>query len=567
MKKNSARIAYFTMEIGLINDMPSYSGGLGILAGDYVKSAADMGIEMICVTMMHDLGYFYQRFAEDGTQIELPYEWRKDLFLKPLKKHVFIELEGRTVKVTAWQYDVKGINGQVVPVIFLDTDLEGNSEYDRSLSDFLYGGDHKYRLCQEVVLGIGGIRMLEKLGHSEIEKYHLNEGHCSLLIAELLNNANGNKTERKEEVRNKCIFTTHTPIAAGHDIFPAEMVYAIVTEEYEDLFDYVKENKTFNTTHFALEHSFYSNGVSKKHGEIARAMFPKYDIRSITNGVHSQTWTCEPMQKLFDLRIPGWRDDPFILRSAIAIPRQEIWDAHLIAKKKLFDTIKQQTNEEFDTDIFTLGFARRATGYKRLDLLFYDVERLKSIAEKKGKIQLVFAGKAHPKDIQGKELIKKVFSLKNQLGPNIKLVYLSNYDMNLALQMVSGCDVWLNTPMRPLEASGTSGMKAAHNGVPSLSVLDGWWLEGCVENVTGWAIGPKHITGDYKEGTVEQINKNDANDLYNKLENVVLPTYYKDYVAWTNIMRNTIAINASFFNTHRMLSEYVVNAYFKENEK
>ncbi|MEM3372784.1 MAG: alpha-glucan family phosphorylase [Candidatus Anstonellales archaeon] len=564
MKSSSARIAYFTMEIALINEIPSYSGGLGVLAGDYVKSAADMGIEMVCVTMMHDLGYFYQRFAEDGTQIELPYEWRKDLYLKPLKKHVFIELEGTTVKVSAWQYDVKGINGDIVPVIFLDTDIEGNSEYARSLSDFLYGGDLKYRLCQEAILGIAGIRMLEKLGHNNIEKYHLNEGHCSLLIAELLNNVNGTKSERKEEVKKKCIFTTHTPVAAGHDIFPADMVYSVLTEDFDDLFDYIKENKVFNTTHFALEYSFYANGVSKKHGEIARAMFPKYDIRSITNGVHSQTWVCEPMQKLFDLRIPGWRDDPFILRSAIAIPRQEIWDAHIIAKKKLIDTIKQQTNEEFDTEVFTMGFARRATGYKRLDLLFYDIERLKNIANNKGKIQLVFAGKAHPKDIQGKELIKKVFALKNQLGDNIKLVYLANYDMNLALQMVSGCDVWLNTPMRPLEASGTSGMKAAHNGVPSLSVLDGWWLEGCVENVTGWAIGPKHITGDYKEGTVEQINRADAIDLYNKLENVVIPTYYNDYVTWTNIMRNTIAINASFFNTHRMLSEYVVNAYFKE---
>lgn len=563
-QKNNAKIAYFTMEIGLENNMPSYSGGLGILAGDVIKSAADMGIPMVCITMLHDKGYFYQRFAEDGTQVELPFEWRKENFLTQLKEQVTIKLEDRIVKIGAWKYDVKGIQGHIIPVIFLDTDIESNSEYDRDLSTFLYGGDMKYRLSQEAVLGIGGVRMLKKLNFNKLTKYHMNEGHSSLLVAELLATEKGTPEEKRNAVKKKCVFTTHTPIAAGHDVFPEQLVRTVLTDLPQEINDHIRFHKQLNTTILALDYSNFANGVSKKHGEISRAMFPNYDIRSITNGVHSQTWVCKEMAELFDSRIPGWRNDPFIFRSAIAIPRQEIWDAHMRAKKSLLDKVRAETGDVLDPEVFTLGYARRATGYKRMDLLFYDIEWLKAISERDGKIQIIYAGKAHPRDIQGKELIKKIFSLKDKLGENITLVYLANYDMELALKMVSGCDVWLNTPLRPLEASGTSGMKAAHNGVPSLSVLDGWWIEGCIEGVTGWAIGPKHITGDHKEGTLENINQTDAKDLYTKLGNIIVPKYYNDYTAWTNIMRNTITINASFFNTHRMVSEYVVSAYYKE---
>jgi len=556
VRKEERSVAYFSMEIGLEEGMRTYSGGLGVLAGDNVKSSADLHVPMVAVTLLHEKGYFRQKLNEKGEQEELPEQWDKTDKLKHMKVNVKIGMEGRKVKVTAWEHNVVGARGYEVPVLFLDTNVEGNAAYDKTLTSHLYGGDEKYRLCQEAVLGIGGVRALNALGFRGIKKYHMNEGHASLLTLELFRELNYTENP-KEEVHRRCVFTTHTPVAAGHDEFSLDLVKEVLTEhplEKEILGDAIKDGK-LNMTRLGLHFSEFINGVAKKHGEVSRELFPGYVIEYITNGVHSGTWVSEPFKKLFDRNISGWLQDPFSLRYAMGIPNEEIWEAHVLAKKDLINYVNKEANGEMDEESFTIGFARRATAYKRAQLLFQDVERLNGIAEKQGNIQIIYSGKSHPKDVHGKEIIKKIFELKKNLGKKVRFCYLENYDMSVAKKMVAGCDLWLNTPVRPMEASGTSGMKAAHNGVPSLSVLDGWWIEGCIENVTGWSIGPK--------GTIpKDQDEEDARDLYNKLEYVIMPLFYNERNRWTEIMKHTIAINASFFNTHRMVSQYVLNAYF-----
>jgi starch phosphorylase len=308
-------------------------------------------------------------------------------------------------------------------------------------------------------------------------------------------------------------------------------------------------------TRLALNLSHYVNGVAKEHMRVSREMFPGYQIDSITNGVHAWTWAGDPFRDLFSRFIPGFKNEPTSLRYAINLPDEEILKAHKEAKRKLLDYVNATTDAEMDCDIITFGFARRATAYKRADLVFNDVARLKRIAREAGKMQFIFAGKAHPKDTAGKKMIKKILDTAKKLDGAIEIVYLENYDMKLARLLVSGVDVWLNTPRRPQEASGTSGMKAAINGVPSLSVLDGWWIEGCIEGMTGWAIGSL----DGENATDDSC----AESLYDKMENVVLPTFYKDPEKWAEIMRFCVAINGSFFNTHRMVHQYVMSAYIQ----
>jgi starch phosphorylase len=551
--KKARRIAYFSMEIGVDSSIPTYSGGLGILAGDTIKSCADLKVPMVAVTILYEKGYFNQKLDTQGSQRELPLEWNPKDVLKPLPNKVSVQIENRSVAIQAWQYDVKGISGHTVPVIFLDTDLKENSEYDRGLNDYLYGGDQWYRLLQEIILGIAGVRMLNRLGYTEIKKYHMNEGHASLLTLELL-------SERKrkeapiwdfESVRDLCVFTTHTPVPAGHDQFPYDLAKRALGDFLPfDVLKMLAGEDRLNMTLLALNLSKYINGVAKKHGEVSQSMFPGYHIESITNGVHSYTWTCDSFKRLFNKYIPGWANDPFSLRYALNIPKIEIWAVHTEAKKKLIEYL----NRGFDYGALTIGFARRAATYKRADLIFSDIDRLIHISGDIGKIQFVFAGKAHPQDQPGKDLIKKIFSYINQLRDHIKVIYLENYDIELAKMIVSGVDLWLNTPQRPNEASGTSGMKAAHNGIPSLSVLDGWWLEGHIEGVTGWSIGPK-------AADVSSDTKNDAQELYEKLEKIIVPMFYNDRDKWIEIMQHSIAINASFFNTHRMVQQYVLNSY------
>jgi len=440
----------------------------------------------------------------------------------------------------------------------LDTDLPENSVYDRSLSDFLYGGDRRYRLAQEIVLGIGGVRMLGAQGYNNISKYHMNEGHASLLTLELLNHYNNQQEKWTnstiEKVKKLCIFTTHTPVPAGMDQFSYELVKKVLRSPIPiSLLKELGGKERLNMTALALNLSHYINGVAKRHGDVSQEMFPGYHIDSITNGVHSATWVCLHFQKLYDRYIPGWRNDSFSLRYALSIPNMEVWQAHQEAKKILIDSIFQETGVQLDPEVLTIGFARRATAYKRADLIFYDINRLVDISRKYGKIQLVFSGKAHPKDDPGKKLIRKIIQVSQQLKGEIEIVYLENYNMNLAKKMVSGVDLWLNTPKKPQEASGTSGMKAAHNGIPSLSILDGWWIEGCIEGFTGWSIG--------SAPDIESSDQEDAASLYDKLQNIVIPTYYMNRGKWINIMRHCVAMNASFFNTQRMVLQYALHAY------
>ena len=556
------KVAYFSMEIGIENAMPTYSGGLGILAGDTILSAADFRVPMVAVSLLHRKGYFYQRLTEDGRQIEEPVAWTPDEFTEELAPRVAVTIEGRVVKVRAWKYVVKGAGGYEVPILFLDTDLEENADQDRALTHYLYGQDKRYRLCQEIVLGIGGVKILRALEYSTIERFHMNEGHASLLTLELLDEQvrkREDQTITAEDiaaVREQCVFTTHTPVAAGHDQFDMQLVRQVLG--HHDAFTLEGVfccDSTLNMTYLALNLSRYVNGVAKKHGEVSQQMFEGYKIDAITNGIHSR-WASEPMQRLFDRHIPGWREDNFSLRYALSIPCREVTEAHHLAKCDLIKYVNQQTNLGFDRDVLTLGFARRSATYKRGDLIFRNLDRLRALAKEVGSFQIVYSGKAHPQDKEGKELIAKIFAASRTLKDTIKIAYLANYEMTSARKLVAGVDVWLNTPQPPMEASGTSGMKAALNGVPSLSVLDGWWIEGCIEDTTGWAIGKSH-----PQNHEAADPSKDAEDLYRKLEHVIR-MYYNDHPKFCTIMLHSIALNGSFFNTQRMMQQYVLKAYF-----
>jgi len=564
-------IAYFSMEIALDPAMPTYSGGLGVLAGDTIRSAADLAVPMVVVTLLHRKGYFNQKLDSSGWQTQSPAEWPVEKFCCELPAHANVFIEGREVKLKAWQYTVKGAGGHEIPVILLDTDLPTNAEWDRTLTHWLYGGDAHYRLCQEAVLGMGGVRMLRALRFDHIRRFHMNEGHSSLLTVELLREQALRHARRVfnhddvEQVRQQCVFTTHTPVPAGHDQFPLEMVRRLIGPP--ELFE-MKEvfccEGVLNMTYLALNLSHYVNGVAKRHGEVSRQLLtPRdanhhYQIDSITNGVHLATWAAPSFAALFDCHIPGWREDNSSLRNALRIPTEEIWQAHATTKARLIDEVNRRTQAGFDTDAFTLGFARRSTAYKRASLLLTDPARLKSIAAHFGGMQVVFAGKAHPHDEPGKHLIQQIIRATDSLRPEVKIAYLENYDWDMARLLTTGVDVWLNTPQPPLEASGTSGMKAALNGVPSLSVLDGWWMEGCIEDVTGWAIGDH----DANMRPTEHSQRDSAL-LYDKLEHVVLPRFCQQRDQFVRIMRQAIALNAAHFNTQRMVQEYVTKAYFQ----
>lgn len=559
------KIAYFSMEIALESGMPTYSGGLGVLAGDTIRAAADMSIPMVAITLLHRRGYFAQRLSADGWQTEAQVVWNVRDYLEEQPQRVSVEVEGRQVHVRCWKYEVRGETSFCAPVYFLDSDLKENTEFDRSLTDYLYGGDERYRLCQEIILGIGGVRMLRALGFHDIERFHMNEGHSSLLALELLDEhtrQNGKLVISQTEidaVKAQCVFTTHTPVAAGHDKFPLELVRHVLRRaDILEMKEVFCSDGHLNMTYLALNLSGYVNGVAKRHGEVSRLMFAGYKIDAITNGVHARTWVCPPFQKLYDRYIPDWRRDNYSLRAVLSVPRNELWQAHQQAKKALLNYANRETNAGLEANILTIGFARRFTAYKRADLLFHDVTRLRNIAKTTGKFQLIFAGKAHPRDGVGKEIIKKVAQARDALNDDIKIAYLNNYDAEVGGMITAGVDVWLNTPQPPLEASGTSGMKAALNGVPSLSVLDGWWIEGCFESVTGWAIGQAELEW------AEPVNhSDDATALYEKLESAVIPTFYREREHFLNMMAASIAVNGAFFNAQRMIQQYVAGAYFR----
>jgi starch phosphorylase len=584
-------VAYFSMEIALENAMPSYSGGLGVLAGDTIRAAADLRLPMVAVSLLYRRGFFSQHLSEDGTQTEEPVVWKVEDFLKEENARVTVPLENRRVELRSWRYDVKGVRGFVVPVYFLDADLPSNVEWDRNLTGGLYGGDSYYRLCQEVLLGVGGVRMLRELGYTDLTRYHMNEGHAALLSLELLGEeaVKAGRTaingEDIEKVRAKCMFTTHTPVPAGHDRFPIEYLTRVFPQQskffdlkdgavaelvrrslqaeqnYPDLQEAAAQGAHLNMTYLALSLSTYVNGVAKQHGVTSRQMFPEVPIEAITNGVHAGTWTSPPFQQLFDRLIAQWREDNYSLRSALGLPPEEVWSAHLIAKHELLEAVREKTGLSLDEEVFTIGFARRATGYKRADLILSDLDRLRQIAKSAGHFQIIYAGKAHPNDGGGKDIIRRIFHAKKALRKAVPVVFLDEYNLDLGGKITSGVDLWLNTPQFPLEASGTSGMKSALNGVPSLSILDGWWVEGHIEGVTGWSIGEPRRTVDPTD--IATDNAKEAESLYWKLENVILPMFYKEPRLYIQIMQHAIAINGSFFNTQRMVQQYITDAYLR----
>jgi starch phosphorylase len=558
---DAGHVAYFSMEIAINPSMPTYSGGLGVLAGDTLRSAADLGVPLIAFSLIHRKGYFKQHLDADGVQSEEVQPWNPADFCTEEAARITVSIEERTVVVRAWRYDLKGRFGHVIPIYLLDTDVDGNTGWDRGLTDHLYGGDTNYRLQQEIVLGLGGVRMAHALGY-RMNVYHMNEGHAALLTLALLERQLGggplgNATESDiDAVRRKCVFTTHTPVPAGHDRFSTEQSIRILGA---DRTARLEKHGCFrdgflNMTLLALRFSRYANGVALQHGKVSREMFPEFQIDSITNGVHAPTWISEPVRQMMDEHAPAWRRDNLFFRNVIDLPASRIQLAHNLAKESLLAKVTALTGQVLNPKVLTLGFARRAATYKRASLLFTNPERLAEIAEKAGGLQIIYAGKAHPQDIPGKALIQEVIETGKRLSSDLlRIIYLENYDWHLGAALTAGVDVWVNTPRRPYEASGTSGMKAALNGVPNLSILDGWWIEGCIEGVTGWAI---------EDGASDE---EEANSLYEKLENAIVPLYHDNPEKWARLMLTSIAFNGSYFNTDRMVRQYARNAYYPSN--
>ena len=549
----TTRIAYLTMEIGIRPEMHTYSGGLGILAGDAARSAADLGLPMVFVTLASRSGYLRQEIDSAGAQIDHEDPWDPAEHAHPLGAMVALAIEERTVWIRPWLYELTSPVGTKVPIILLDTNVSENDDRDRTITDRLYGGDEIDRIKQEMVLGIGGEHILRALGFS-IRTYHLNEGHAAFLPLSLLLRLAGNGALKGlDQIRDECVFTTHTPVEAGHDRFD----YGNVRRVLGDLISLDELKKLggpdrLNMTHLALSLSGYVNGVARRHARTAQSMFPGYQVRAITNGAHVPTWMHPAMTALFQERWPHWAREMLSLLKADELADEAVWRAHQQAKAELIAEVERITGVRLQADVPLLGFARRVTGYKRADLMFQDIARLRAI-NARHPFQIVMAGKAHPRDQGGKDLIAAIHRHMREVRP-IAAVFLPNYDMTIASKLVAGADVWMNTPLPPMEASGTSGMKAAFNGVPNLSVLDGWWVEGWDEGVTGWAIGKDEDPPDAGSH---------AADLYGKLETTVLPLYYQDRARWIWMMKQTIAKIGSVFNSQRMMRRYTTEAYVK----
>lgn len=551
----NTHIAYFSMEIALRNEVHTYAGGLGVLAGDTARSCADMQVPVVFVTLISRMGYLRQEIDDRGQQVDHADPWEPRDWASPLEAMVALELEGRPVWIRPWLYAVTSPLGNAVPVILLDTDLDQNSPADREITHRLYGDGENYRLQQEAILGIGGLRILQALGFV-IETYHMNEGHAALLTAELLRRqlrSTGEMPCDTEPVRERCIFTTHTPVEAGHDQFAYSVVEHILGDfiPLAELKRHAGEGEC-NMTRLALSLSGYINGVARRHAETTRRRFPGYQVRAITNGVHTNTWAHRAFSRVYDAHFLQWSHEPEVLAHADQLSDEEIWNAHQEAKGDLIAFVKEKTGVVLDPSIALIGIARRITGYKRPELLFSDLDRLRAIHHQTP-LQIVLAGKAHPMDFEGKQSIERIHHVIRELKSEIRIVFLPNYDLDIAARLVSGADIWLNTPLPPLEASGTSGMKAAVNGVLNLSVLDGWWVEAWIEGVTGWSIGTDAPSAGSEHAT----------DLYEKLGGTVLPLYYRDRARWAQMMKETISKIAAYFNSHRMMRRYATEAYLR----
>ncbi len=535
------------MEIGLEDGIKQYAGGLGILAGDTLKAAADSKYPMIGVTLLYKKGYFRQMLSENAEQLEIADEWDYTKFLENTGKLIDVPFYQSFAKAEIWVYKVKGFSGFEVPVIFLNFDLPQNRDSEKFISYNLYTNYSETRFRQEIGLGIGGVKALEALGY-KVNKYHLNESHAAFAILEARK-----MTGSKELAKSKIVFTTHTPAEHGHIQYGKNFIEEIMAQEYSKLLLDDYEEDRIHLTKFCLENCSYANAVSQRHGQVSRKMFPEKNIHSITNGIHTRTWAAKATTEVLDKYLTGWKGDPSVLRGATAIPDEEIFNMHKKNKRELFEYIKAKNSIELDESKFSIGFARRVDGYKRSGFIFTDIEILKYLAEKFGGIYVFLSGKAYFDYGPAEDLIRQFIKhSKEDLGA-LKVIYLEDYGMQISQLMIQGCDIWLNNPKKPLEASGTSGMKAALNGVPSFSTIDGWWVEGWKEGVTGWSIGSEDM--NQVQDTIE------LHDLYCKLEHTIMPTFYANQPEWIEIQKNAIAFNASYFNTDRMLREYIEQAY------
>jgi len=546
MNNKNYSIAYFSAEIGISSSLPTYSGGLGILAGDHIKAAADEGLPLCAITLLYKEGYFKQRIDEKGHQTETYPKFDPEPLLKKLDFTFPLYLQDRDVQIEVYRLDFTGLNGHILPIYFMDTDLERNSDKDRNISLRLYSGNKNHRILQEAILGFGGIHLLKHLGILDnIKTFHMNEGHCSFLTLKLLE-----EFKKENSVREKCHFTTHTPVPAGHDHFAIERVnkllHGLIPENLQ--LPSLVQNSRLHMTELGLYFSRSANGVSKLHGDVAQDQFPEHQIGYITNGVYHPYWVCAQIRKLYDIYLPGWKEDGKNLLEVDSVPDDELAGAHAKRKRILLGYANAQVQKALSRNILTIGFARRAATYKRAHLLFKDLERLVNICQ--GQVQFIFAGKAHPKDDQGKEIIREIVANANELYGKVKVIFLENYNMWLGRMITSGVDVWLNTPLRPNEASGTSGMKAALNGIPNLSILDGWWAEGCEDGMNGWAIG----TPD------EPNDEADANHLFELLEEKVIPAFYGQTDKWVSFMKASIKTGVRF-TAQRMIRDYKKKYY------
>ncbi|MCA1622844.1 MAG: alpha-glucan family phosphorylase [Acidobacteria bacterium] len=605
-------VAYFCAEYGVHNSLPNYSGGLGILAGDHLKSASDKNVPLVAVGLLYRFGYFRQKIAHNGWQQERYFDsFVNELALQPVLDEmgerilVMIHMRGREVFAQAWLAQIGRIS-----LYLLDTNISQNAEIDQLVTGHLYGGDAETRVVQEKILGIGGVRLLKKLG-IEPTVYHLNEGHSAFLTLELARefleaNENTNFSDAVSSVREKCVFTTHTPVSAGNDTFSPDLIAACFDENFinalkiskDELFALGRTNvddkeEWFGMTPLALRMTRSTNGVSEKHGEVSRTlwlkMFPEktsadeVPITHITNGVHASTWIAPAFQTLYEKHIgANWAEvleDKTAWRKAIEkIPDAAVWNTHRLLKQLLIAFVRQKTfskeigshdtiNEHrdtrklFDADVLTVGFARRVAGYKRWNLLFNDLERLlKMVNDAEKPVQFVFAGKAHPQDIPGKEILQNLMSVDQNSEWQRRAVFVEDYDQEVARYLTQGVDVWLNVPRRPLEASGTSGQKAAMNGGLNLSILDGWWIEG-FNGENGFSIGTLS-----NELTDEEADINDAESLYQILETEVIPAYYlkgeNDLPGeWIRRMKNALATLTPQFSSDRMVKDYIEKIY------
>ncbi|MGE3273567.1 MAG: alpha-glucan family phosphorylase [Vicinamibacterales bacterium] len=603
---NGRAVAYFSAEFALHQSLPIYAGGLGVLAGDHCKEASDLGVPLVGVGFMYPQGYFHQRISNDGWQEE-HYErisWTDapiETALTPDGKPCItaVPLGDRTVLAAVWRVKVGRVR-----LYLLDTDLEENAPWDRELSARLYGGDRETRIQQEIILGIGGVRVLRTLG-IEPAVWHLNEGHAAFValqrIREFLEQGRS-FDEALQQVRQSTVFTTHTPVPAGHDAFPFHLVEKHLAGCWGDLGgerqrflalgDYDNgSGPLFNMTALALRTAAHVNGVSALHGEVTRAMWQpiwpdhpqnELPITSITNGVHVPTWLEDEVLALLDRHLgAGWmerHDDPELLARVDTIPDEELWATRQALRQDLFDFVRERLRLRWaaervspsrivaagamlDPSALTIGYARRFTAYKRPELLFHDPERLARILTDPDRpVQLVFAGKAHPADDPAKHHMQRVF--KRALDPVFagRIAFIDDYDLHVAHYLVSGCDVWLNNPRKPLEASGTSGMKASANGVPHLSIGDGWWAEG-FNGQNGWLIESETNPDDQAA-----TDAADAEALYQLLETQVVPAFYaRDHAgiphAWLQVVREAIRSNLPRFSTRRMLKQYVLEKY------